>query len=347
MKKINYFLGILLLATVSSVRAQDIHFSQVMETPLFLNPANTGFFNGYFRAIANVRNQWSAMGNPYQTYAVSMDGGLFKSKKRKAFLGMGFTLYKDIAGSAKLSKTNALLNLSGVVKLGKKSIMSVGLCGGVDATNGNYNSLTFGSQFDGNQLDPGRSSGESAVYRQFTTTDLGTGIAYEYRDVKTDQDHDDVKSLKLSLGAFHINRPNQEFGAGSSYKLPVRWTAMASGRIDIEDTKFSLAPAFLYQQQDLFKQYMLGTYLKYRTKVGTKTTGQKTENGIGAGLFYRGSDAFIYKLIYEMGDYAIGLSYDMNVSGYTTASRFVGGFEVSLRYNILAASLFDTRSEFK
>src|SRR3954466_6657585 len=98
MKKINFFFGLLLLMVVSGVKAQDIHFSQVLETPLFLNPANTGFFNGYFRAIANYRNQWSAMGNPYQTIGISMDGGLFKSKRRKAFMGLGFTLFNDRAG---------------------------------------------------------------------------------------------------------------------------------------------------------------------------------------------------------------------------------------------------------
>ena len=31
----------------STIAAQDIHFSQVMESPVLLSPANTGFFNGY------------------------------------------------------------------------------------------------------------------------------------------------------------------------------------------------------------------------------------------------------------------------------------------------------------
>ena len=107
MKKIKYLIGVLLLGSMSKVNAQDIHFSQVLEAPLFISPANTGFFNGYSRAIINYRNQWGSMGNPYQTIALSADGGLFKSKRRKAFLGLGFTLYNDRAGAAKISKTNA------------------------------------------------------------------------------------------------------------------------------------------------------------------------------------------------------------------------------------------------
>lgn len=347
MKKINYFLGLLLLGSIGGVKAQDIHFSQILETPLFLSPANTGFFNGYFRASANYRNQWGPMGNPYQTIGLSMDGGLFKSKRRKAFLGLGFTLYNDRAGAAKLSKTNALLNVSGIVKLSKHSIMSVGISGGADATNSNYNALTYGSQFDGNVIDPSRTSGEESRYRQFTTTDIGAGAAYEYNRVKTDQDHDDVTSFKIALGAYHLNRPNQEFWAGSNFRLPVRYSAILTVHHDFEDTKFTILPALMVQQQYQAWEYVTGTYIKYRTKVGTKQTGQKTENGIGAGLFYRGRDAFIYKLVYEMGDYAIGVSYDMNVSSYRTASKYVGGFEVSLRYNSLAGSLFESRREFK
>lgn len=347
MKKINYLFGLLLLGSFNVMKAQDVHFSQVLETPLLVSPANTGFFNGYFRAVANYRNQWSPMGNPFQTVALSLDGGLFKSKRRKAFLGLGFTLVHDVAGAANLSKTNALLNISGVVKLSKRSVLSAGLCGGADATNANYNRLTYSSQFDGNVIDPNKISGEESRYRQFTTTDIGAGMSYEYSKVKTDQDHDDRTALRVSVGAFHLNKPNQEYWAGSQYRMPVKVIGMISVRHDFEDTKFTLSPAFMAQQQFQAWEYVVGTYIKYRTKSGTKVTGQKTENVLGAGLFYRGKDAFVYKLLYEMSDYAIGLSYDMNVSGYRTASKFVGGFEVCLRYNNLAGSLFDARREFK
>jgi type IX secretion system PorP/SprF family membrane protein len=347
MKKIYYFFALLVLGLAEGVKAQDIHFSQILETPLFLSPANTGFFNGYFRATVNARNQWSSMGNPYNTGAVSLDGGLFKSKRRKAFMGLGFTFFQDVAGAAKISNTNALLHISGVVKLSKRSIFSAAICGGVDATNGNYNKLTFGSQFDGNQIDPGRSTGETAVYRQFTTTDIGAGLAYEWSKVKSDQDHDDVTSFRVTAGAYHLNQPNQEFAVGTDYRLPVRWVGTANARLDLQDTKFSLVPAFVAQKQYQAWEYVAGSYIKYRTKASTKTTGLKAENAMGAGLFYRSNDAFIFALLFEMNDYAIGLSYDMNVSNYRTASKYVGGFEISLRYNRLVSSLFEARNEYK
>ena len=260
---------------------------------------------------------------------------------------MGFSLLSDKAGAAKINHTNALLNVSGVIKLHKSGILSVGLNGGADATSAQFTNLTWGSQFDGNTINAEKPSGEEARYRQFTTTDIGAGIAYQYASVISDQDHDDLTLLKISFGAFHLNRPNQEYWTGSQYRLPVRYTINVSAIHDFKDTRFTLQPSFLISKQYQAWQYVTGSFVKYRTRVGTKVSGLKTENAIGIGIFYRSHDSFIYKLSYEMSDFAVGLSYDVNTSGYRTASKMLGGFEVSLRYNILSGSLFDARNEFK
>jgi type IX secretion system PorP/SprF family membrane protein len=359
MKQFKYFLFLSVLVSSLSIKAQDPQFSQITETPLLINPANTGFYNGHFRAIVNYRNQWQSMGKAFQTTNISIDAGLFKSKRRKAFLGVGFVLYQDQAGAAKFRKTNAMLNLSGLVKLSKKSVLSAGIYGGAVGTNADYSKLTFASQFDGNAIDNTAPTGENVIFRSFTTTDVGAGLAYEYSSVKIDQDHDDVIKFRVGLAAYHLNRPKQEFSAGADYRLPVRWVGNITSTIDFEDTRFTLAPTALIQKQGTKDNsipnsffirgaydYMVGTYLKVRMSTGTKTTGQKTQNVIGFGLFYRSQDALIPTLLAELGDYAIGLSYDVNISGYTAASKYMGGFEVSLRYNALSSSLFATRSEY-
>jgi type IX secretion system PorP/SprF family membrane protein len=360
MKKIkSLILGIAVSGSLG-LMAQDVHFSQVGETPLLINPANTGFYNGYFRAIANYRNQWQSMGKAFQTMNLSIDAGLFKSKRRKTFLGLGFVLFQDQAGAAKFRKTTALLNLSGLVKISKKSVLSAGICGGAIGSNADYNKLTFASQFDGNKFDTENvPNGETVVFRSFTTTDIGAGMAYEFGTVKVDQDHDDEIKVRIGFAAYHLNRPKQEFSAGASYRLPVRWVGSIFSNIDFEDTRFTLTPTFVMQKQgkkdksipSTYRvngafEYMTGGYLKVRMATGTKVTGEKTQNAIGVGLFYRRKDAIVPKLLVELGDYAIGMAYDINISGYKAASKYNGGFEVSLRYNKLASSLFSTRSEF-
>jgi type IX secretion system PorP/SprF family membrane protein len=356
MKKIYYLVILLVLHLPGWVlKGQDIHFSQIYETPLFLSPANAGFFNGYSRAIVNYRNQWAAMNNAFQTMALSVDGGLFKTKKHTAFMGLGLTLFRDQAGAAKMSNTNALLNVSGLVKLGRHSALSVGLAGGISASNANYAALTYASQFNGNSIDPNLPSNE-IPYRQYTTSDVAAGIAYEFGRYKKDPDHDDVFSFKIAFGAYHLNRPKQDFGIGSSYMMPQRFSYSFTSVYDITDTKFTITPTFVYQTQGdnrLFgssksmQEFFVGSYVKYRFKTGTKVTGTKTQDDIGFGLFYRVNDAIVPKLIVDLGDYSFGLAYDVNISGYTAASKGFGGFEVSLRYNNLASSLFHARKEYR
>ncbi len=360
MKHIYTLILVFVFGTLTTnLKAQDIHFSMVDETPLLINPANTGFFNGYFRSNINYRNQWQAMGKAFQTMNLNVDAGLFKHRKRKSFLGVGLVLFQDVAGTAKFTRTNALINVSGIVKLSKNSVLSAGISGGAVGTYASYSKLKWASQFDGNEFVDDADNGERFNYRSFTTTDFGVGLAYEYSTVKIDQDHDDFTRFRIGIAAFHVNRPKQEMSPGSTYRLPIRWVGSFTSNFDFEDTRYTITPTFIVQRQGTkdnnipqdyslngaYQLYM-GSYLKIRLATGTKVTGQKTQNAFGIGLFYRTKDALIPAILYEAGDYAFGVAYDVNISGYRSASRYQGGFEVSLRYNKLASSLFATRSEY-
>lgn len=261
-------------------------------------------------------------------------------------MGLGLTFFNDQAGAAKMRKTNILLNISGVLKIGRKSALSVGLAGGTTGTNANYTALTYESQFNGNTIDPTLSNGEQ-VYRQFTTVDFGAGIGYEFSNSKVDPDHDDNRSFKIVLGAYHLNRPEQNFGPGSDYRESIRYTGALTSNIDIEDTRFTITPSVVYHLQGNYNELTMGSNIKFRTTSGTKFTGTKSTNAIGIGLFYRKSDALIPMLSFDFGDYSFGMSYDVNLSGYRLASRYRGGFEISFRYNDLASSLFESRREFR
>ncbi|MEK7227019.1 MAG: type IX secretion system membrane protein PorP/SprF, partial [Bacteroidota bacterium] len=49
---------------LSSLQAQDIHFSQFLSSPMNLNPALAGQFDGDHRFVMNHRNQWSSVTVP-------------------------------------------------------------------------------------------------------------------------------------------------------------------------------------------------------------------------------------------------------------------------------------------
>src|SRR5688572_33456724 len=79
MKKILFTLLLCVsLACVSS--AQDPNFSQFFASPLTLNPALTGKFDGLFRVAGNYRNQWPTINNAFVTKTVSVDFGVLKNR---------------------------------------------------------------------------------------------------------------------------------------------------------------------------------------------------------------------------------------------------------------------------
>src|ERR1044072_2299363 len=56
-----------------NIWAQDPHFSQFFSSPMTLNPAFTGKFDGVVRAAANYRNQWPTINKAYITGTASVD----------------------------------------------------------------------------------------------------------------------------------------------------------------------------------------------------------------------------------------------------------------------------------
>src|SRR5690606_13477552 len=148
---------------------------------------------------------------------------------------------------------------------------------GATRTNASYQDLTYESQFGGNSIDPTLGNQEG-IYRGFTMVDVAAGVAYEYSTANRDHDHDDIRAFRLALGAYHLIRATQEFVPGSTYREPIRLTGALTSIFDIEDTKFSLTPAVVYQRQGQFQELLIGTYVKYRMSTGTKITGSKTQN---------------------------------------------------------------------
>jgi hypothetical protein len=65
------FLTFLILISVLSLKAQDPNFSQFFASPLTLNPALTGKFDGVFRIAGNYRNQWPTINNAFTTATVN------------------------------------------------------------------------------------------------------------------------------------------------------------------------------------------------------------------------------------------------------------------------------------
>ena len=98
-----------------AAQGQDIHFSQYFASPLTLNPATIGGFNGQFRFAANYRNQWYFLKSRYDgsragyaTYSGSYDIRLLRKKLKYDQFGVGVMVFNDKAGDGGLSNLTAM-----------------------------------------------------------------------------------------------------------------------------------------------------------------------------------------------------------------------------------------------
>src|ERR1035437_8502180 len=87
---------------VQPVYAQDILNAELNATPLAINPAFTGMFNGTVRASILYRNQWASTTVPYTTYGATVDLPVYMDGKGN-YLATGVQLTKSLAGDANLS----------------------------------------------------------------------------------------------------------------------------------------------------------------------------------------------------------------------------------------------------
>jgi len=80
------------------------------------------------------------------------------------------------------------------------------------------------------------------------------------------------------------------------------------------------------------KEFLIGTLFRYKLQQDSKYTGYKNGAALSFGGFLRARDAFAAQILFEFHQFAIGVSYDINVSGLKPATNARGGLEISLRF---------------
>ncbi|HEY1038957.1 MAG TPA: PorP/SprF family type IX secretion system membrane protein [Bacteroidia bacterium] len=344
MKKIIF--AVVLNCFAVALFAQDIHFSQLSQSPLLINPANTGLFDGYHRAIINYRSQWASAGSPYKTMAASFDSEIGMKKKKSAYLGIGGFIFQDKAGAASWKQFKADIFLNGILKVGKESHLALAVGGGYGQNSANFSALTFGNQYDGKEFSQELANNESIVFRNFNYADLSSGIVYEFDKTNVNFDHNNSFKLKVGFAGYHLNQPKYVYGGAEGQKLNARYVGSLGGQYDFKGTRLSLISNNYYMMQGKYHQLNVGAMMRMRFNDGTKITGIVHETSLYLGCSMRVGDAVIPTLMYEMYGFMLGLSYDYNISPYKPSTNGNGGFEVSLRWVNLRDGLHKQGREF-
>ncbi|MEZ4938313.1 MAG: PorP/SprF family type IX secretion system membrane protein [Crocinitomicaceae bacterium] len=299
------------------VFSQDIHWSQYMQNPIFLNPGLTGNFDGNFRFVGNGRWQWKSVTVPYQTINITADSrGLGLPN-----LGLGVMFFYDVAGDSKLSTIEFMVSGAYSLNLSKDSVHRImpGIQFGLNYRQINYENLKFDSQYNGFYYDPSLANGEIFPTMKKANFNLNVGFVYTW-------EVNQRKKINVGVSLHNMTRPDQSFFQVKEIRREFRTTVFAEGQFRVAD-KWDVLPSLYFGAQGKYLEIIFGGWGRYILKQ------EKGEYmGLFAGVWYRALDAGSIGVGFEWNTLWAGLTYDLNFSKLTVASNARGGIEFSLRY---------------
>lgn len=311
-----------LLVSKDNLIGQDIHFSQFYNSPLNINPALTGMFNGDTRVIGSYKDQWRNVKVPYTTFSGNYDMKVYPKKRGKGFYGVGAIFNYDNSGTSKYNITD--LNLTGSYSrlINANNIITAGLLLGVASEGFSQDGLIWDQQWTGDRYDPTLSSNEQFNNVRLTYLETGAGLNYRYQKSSR-------TNFNLGVGAWHLNTPSASFNNITS-DLPMRLSASFTGIFKIA-SPLDVQLHANYSAQDKYSQLLFGGLARIHIN---QKPGSKYALDLGAS--YRNTGMVIPTLALHYNQWYIGASFDINTIPFVNEHNLRrGGPEVHVMYNII------------
>ncbi len=356
MKKINnsfpYVWAILLTLAFGKIQAQDGIYSQFYASPIHVNPALMGVFDGQMRFNANYREQWS--GGTFSEVPIRQIHASFDYRFRVAdgdYLTFGINALEDETGAvSKLKSTRGNFGLSYMKQLSGDRYRTSDqyLVAGVQIGAGQNRMTTDGLWFD-RQYDTANIAinyfGATGEIEPNSNTffDVNAGLLW-YAVM------DKNKSLYIGGSMHHITQPKISFFNNNGEVLKRRFTIHAGGEFPTND-QLSIMPAISATLQNPSVNVQFGTNFRYSNH-------DWDEVAIRVGAWYR----LVNKYVWEVGDatnqnplqqstkttilgdaltitgmleinsWLFGISYDIHTSSIIRPTNGRNAFELSLIY---------------
>jgi len=324
---------ITLLVTIIgfSVSAQDIHFTMFHASPIVMNPASAGVFEGTFRASTNYKSQWGSVANPYSTYSLTADGSFWKNKMGNAHMGAGVNFYKDVAGATNFGTTKINVSLSSILSVSDLSVISIGLTGGWGQRTISPDALQWDSQFNGVVFDNALPTNESMSFQNDKYFDFAAGVVWSYGSAASTLASFNRFKAKIGAAYHHLSRPEIN-NYNTPEKMYSKYALHADMQYADQYSKLSYKPRIGVYVQGPSLEINAGLMFRYLIKEGSKYTGNVKGLALSLGGYYRVADALSPSIELEVAGFTIGYSYDLNTSGLRVASKGRGGSEFYLKF---------------
>ncbi|MEP7321312.1 MAG: PorP/SprF family type IX secretion system membrane protein [Saprospiraceae bacterium] len=317
-----------LLFVVQISKAQDIHFTMFDLSPLTLNPALIGDFNGTFRVTGNYRIQWPTVAK-YSTPSFGIDAPLFKGLRKNDWISIGLAAYMDKAGedaAFQLKRSSGWVGGSYHAALNSDGSQVISL--GVQ-TGGTSTSLVGNPRF-GDPTDPAFPStgGNPKDGNKKSYSDLNVGLLY-----RSTLNKEKTSFLNMGVSLYHLTTPNKSLAGGGggtpgtptpTDKQAVLINAHAQMRLPYGDLLAFIPGVVIHSLKGNFEAagQLKGELLVNREK----------DFSVQAGAGYRVGDAAFAIFGARYKDLIVGLAYDFNISGATASTSGIGGYELGVSY---------------
>lgn len=310
------FLLLCSLQLASSIFAQDLHFSQFFEAPLYRNPALAGIVSADVRVQTVYRSQWNSIANAYKTtslnaeYKLPVSGG--------DYLTLGLEIFHDKAGTTNLAATHLLpaINYHKSLSAEKSMYLSLGFMGGYVQRGIDRSKITTNSTFEG------RGDGEASLRSSYGYMDGSAGISFN-----TQLSDNPENNLVVGAAYHHFNHPKSSFFNDAKVAVQPKLVFNADVKFALDE---SLSTTFYndFVKQGGFTEAVNGVLLGY--KLGAYS--DKPDAVLKAGGFLRWGDAIIPVVQLERRALSFSLSYDVNLSRLSQTTHGRGGYEMSVAY---------------
>jgi type IX secretion system PorP/SprF family membrane protein len=315
-----YLLIAICIMIAGTVKAQDPHFSQFFASPLTLNPAFTGKFDGSWRLAANHRDQWPSIPKAYVTTSASFDFPILQDRiPENDVFGIGISGVSDASANSQLKLNYGSLSLSYHKALDENGYNTIGagFQGTYSSMNLDVSKLTFEDMLTQNGFT-GTTSDILINGNNQSYFDFNAGVLYSGST-------NGVNNFYLGASMYHINRPKVSF-KDKNWFLGGRVTVHGGGTFFLSDV-VSVSTSIIHQIQSKASETTLGGAFGLNAN-----NNNVNPTNVYIGSWMRINDALIPYIGLEFGGIRIGASYDVNISSLKAATANRGGSEVSIIY---------------
>lgn len=302
--------------------SQDPGFSQFYASPLTLNPALTGKFDGLVRVAGNYRDQWPAISKAFITSTISLDMGIMRNRLSDVDTwAVGVMAMTDKTANGILTSNYFSLSTAYHKGLDENGLHQIGV---------GFQGTYAGKRLDGGKLDFEEELDQFGGWTNPTNEPInGRLINVNYFDFNAGMLYNGstngYDNFYFGTSFYHINRPKESFN-GVYYLLNPRLTVHGGGYFPVASSA-TIHLSALHSRQAGASNTVVGGAVAFNVN-----DDEESPTSFYAGSWLRFGDAVIPYLGLEFADFRLGATYDVNISNLKTASQSRGGIEISLIY---------------